>query len=326
MVLHQEQINEILELYRYGWLQKEIAEKFQIGNRTVGRLLKRYGIESRVFKQQKYYDITNSIGERFASIEDVKKEYDIEEQDFCNSLNSKDAYLNMYWKARIRELHPFLKHKIHREIIDNHKKVVKILSTYVGKDNRVRACALCEDGTKISGSYARFLLLLNGVSLEKDDDVHHIDGNPLNNDLSNLKVLKHGEHQRMHSLKYFDKEMTCPVCGKKFIWTAKRQQRHSSNVSRKDSQRSQMIVCSKSCAGKLGKIKQMKNAILNHESDNIDVFDLNYNLIQSFYSFEDCVLFVMNRFSLTIYRAREEIRRVLKGKRESYHGYIFKYA
>lgn len=73
MVLHQEQINEILELYRYGWLQKEIAEKFQIGNRTVGRLLKRYGIESRVFKQQKYYDITNSIGERFASIEDVKK-------------------------------------------------------------------------------------------------------------------------------------------------------------------------------------------------------------------------------------------------------------
>ena len=55
MVLHQEQINEILELYRYGWLQKEIAEKFQIGNRTVGRLLKRYGIESRVFKQQKYY-------------------------------------------------------------------------------------------------------------------------------------------------------------------------------------------------------------------------------------------------------------------------------
>ena len=27
MVLHQEQINEILELYRYGWLQKEIAEK-----------------------------------------------------------------------------------------------------------------------------------------------------------------------------------------------------------------------------------------------------------------------------------------------------------
>ena len=43
MVLHQEQINEILELYRHGWLQKEIAEKFQIGNRTVGRLLKRYG-------------------------------------------------------------------------------------------------------------------------------------------------------------------------------------------------------------------------------------------------------------------------------------------
>ena len=40
MVLHQEQINEILELYRYGWLQKEIAEKFQIGNRTVGRLHK----------------------------------------------------------------------------------------------------------------------------------------------------------------------------------------------------------------------------------------------------------------------------------------------
>lgn len=38
-------------------------------------------------------------------------------------------------------------------------------------------------------------------------EVHHINGNPQNNDLANLEVVQHGEHQKAHNpCKYKDKE------------------------------------------------------------------------------------------------------------------------
>lgn len=39
-----------------------------------------------------------------------------------------------------------------------------------------------------------------GRKLEKDEVVHHIDGNGLNNELSNLKVMDKREHNKMHRL------------------------------------------------------------------------------------------------------------------------------
>lgn len=39
-----------------------------------------------------------------------------------------------------------------------------------------------------------------GRSLEKDEDVHHIDFNKLNNDISNLMLLKNWEHVQLHHL------------------------------------------------------------------------------------------------------------------------------
>lgn len=39
-----------------------------------------------------------------------------------------------------------------------------------------------------------------GRLLSKDEVVHHIDGNKLNNDLSNLQVLSPSEHARLHAL------------------------------------------------------------------------------------------------------------------------------
>lgn len=39
-----------------------------------------------------------------------------------------------------------------------------------------------------------------GRTLLPDEDVHHIDGNKLNNDLTNLEVVKHGEHSRIHHM------------------------------------------------------------------------------------------------------------------------------
>ena len=37
-----------------------------------------------------------------------------------------------------------------------------------------------------------------GITLTDGMDVHHIDGNKLNNDPSNLMVLSHADHARLH--------------------------------------------------------------------------------------------------------------------------------
>lgn len=40
-----------------------------------------------------------------------------------------------------------------------------------------------------------------GRYLREDEEVHHKDGNPANNKISNLKLTKKGIHQREHALK-----------------------------------------------------------------------------------------------------------------------------
>lgn len=96
--------------------------------------------------------------------------------------------------------------------------------------------------------------------------MHHIDGNPLNNDVSNLLVLTKEEHNKIHgeeNRKYYDKIMICPWCGEEFLWTAKQQERFNSNNNRGRNKNSLgMPFCSKSCAGKYG--KQMQGSVSGH--------------------------------------------------------------
>lgn len=47
--------------------------------------------------------------------------------------------------------------------------------------------------------FHRFLMeCMLGTYINQDYDVHHKDGNPLNNDMSNLEVLTTSEHMRLH--------------------------------------------------------------------------------------------------------------------------------
>lgn len=39
-----------------------------------------------------------------------------------------------------------------------------------------------------------------GRRLNRDEVVHHIDGNPRNNDMSNLQLMTRGDHSRLHRL------------------------------------------------------------------------------------------------------------------------------
>lgn len=109
-------------------------------------------------------------------------------------------------------------------------------------------------------SYPRYLVEQQlGYPLDSKYDVHHIDGNPENNSLDNLKVVLHGEHQREHMIEkspvYVSKIVVCPVCGKEFLWTAEMQKCYHHNRTK---HKTNLVMCSRSCAGKLGRLEQLR--------------------------------------------------------------------
>ena len=137
---------------------------------------------------------------------------------------------------------------------------MKDVNIYTCKDGRMRAYI---KGTKKVISYPRLLLEEKlGRELQHREQVHHIDGDPLNNSLDNLELKMLGEHQREHTTKYFDKEMTCYLCGKRFVWTVEQQRRHYGNYAKSD-RNSELIghpFCSKHCVGVYGRNIQLEHA------------------------------------------------------------------
>lgn len=127
--------------------------------------------------------------------------------------------------------------------------------TYTCKDGRMR---IYDRETKKVTSYPRFLMEQSlGRPLAKNEHVHHIDENPLNNNLSNLEVLSAREHAIHHHGKYHDREMVCPWCGKSFLWSKEQQVRHYSNASRRNRPNMAGPFCSNSCAGSYGRFEQL---------------------------------------------------------------------
>lgn len=139
-------------------------------------------------------------------------------------------------------------------------------TVYVNKcaDGRVRALIVNKkDGTKVNKSYPRLVLEeFLGRELLPDEDVHHIDGDPTNNNVENLTVKKHGEHQFEHSFereKYYDVEAICENCGAPFVWTAKSQRHWNVNAKRKhNAGKIRHIFCSRHCAGEFGRRIQLE--------------------------------------------------------------------
>ena len=135
-------------------------------------------------------------------------------------------------------------------------------SIYECKDGRVRI--YIKDKKKVM-SYPKFLMeQLIGRELEPNEEVHHKDENPLNNDISNLELRHHGEHQREHRTKYHDMICICPWCKKEFLWTAEAQRRFYSERSHSNkSFISDKPLCSRHCRGSLSAAHQYKHDINN---------------------------------------------------------------
>lgn len=123
------------------------------------------------------------------------------------------------------------------------------------KDGRVRVVFKREDGTITSKSYPRVVMEKHlGRDLLPNEDVHHKDGDVTNNNIDNLEIILHGEHQRQHVQKYFDKLAVCDVCGKEFVWTGVRQRRYYIDLKRG---LDRIITCSLKCSSYYGRMKQL---------------------------------------------------------------------
>ena len=129
-------------------------------------------------------------------------------------------------------------------------------SLYHGKDNRLRVYVR-ETGKTIS--YPKYLMEKEiGRQLLAEEDVHHKDRNPLNNDLSNLRIMTRSKHMIEHLRKFQDTIAICGWCGKEFVWTGKQQETFYSN-RRNHGHKTEVPFCSRECSGKYGRQQQISN-------------------------------------------------------------------
>lgn len=136
--------------------------------------------------------------------------------------------------------------------------VKKVYGPYLAKDNRLRVVLLFNDNHKQTISYPKYLIeKYFDRYLAKDEQVDHIDGNPLNNDISNLQILPFKEHQKLDALRNKDVTAKCKYCGKEFIIKG------NSLRNRNRSDRHQSgYFCSKRCSGKYG--SEIQNGLRQH--------------------------------------------------------------
>ena len=104
-------------------------------------------------------------------------------------------------------------------------------------------------GKKTTLSFPKYLMEMElGRYLERNETVHHIDGDVTNNDLSNLEIIDRARHGSLHAFKHEERKFVCPMCNKEFTLVGKK----LSNYYRERRRRVYSgPYCSKQCADKV---------------------------------------------------------------------------
>ena len=129
----------------------------------------------------------------------------------------------------------------------------KFTRPYLAKDGRLRIVGVDKDKKHHTISYPRYLMeMYLGRYLDKDEQIDHIDGNPLNNEIKNLRIIKKGEHQYQDAKRNRDVIVYCKMCGKPFLIKGS----NLYNRNRKDRNQSGYF-CSRHCVGKYSRLLQL---------------------------------------------------------------------
>jgi hypothetical protein len=127
-----------------------------------------------------------------------------------------------------------------------YQNVKKVYGPYLRKDKRQVVLVYFADGSRLTVSYPKYVMQEHlGKLLPVGSDVHHRDGNPLNNAISNLMLCDKVEHVKSHAKRRNAIQCRCPICGKAF--SATRGQLTDVNVRKMAGP-----FCSRSCVGKYG--------------------------------------------------------------------------
>ena len=141
-----------------------------------------------------------------------------------------------------------------------YENVIHSFGPYKGKDGRLRIILEFNDGSKKFKSYPKYLMEKHlDRYLTEDETVDHIDQNPLNNDISNLRILSRKEHCSNDAIRNKDVTVKCAYCGKEFIIPGSKL--HYKN--RKDRHQSGYF-CSRQCSGKYG--AEIQNHKRSHQT------------------------------------------------------------
>ena len=115
---------------------------------------------------------------------------------------------------------------------------------YQGKRGHLFYVVRYSDGSKHSVLVHREEMEKSlGRRLERCEVVHHKDGNPTNNKISNLTLTTFSEHAKIHAKPAEVVELVCLGCGKKFTREA-RIERHNRKQGKKGP------YCGKRCAAR----------------------------------------------------------------------------
>lgn len=142
------------------------------------------------------------------------------------------------------------------------------------KDNRLRCVIVFPNGIKKTISYPKYIMerYLNR-ELNDDETIDHIDSNPLNNDISNLRIINRKEHSYNDVKRNKPIFYKCDWCGKMFIIPGEK----VSNIFRKD-RKNTAHFCSNKCKGEYNANKGLKKINeIKGKQVNINKFSLHNN-------------------------------------------------
>lgn len=122
----------------------------------------------------------------------------------------------------------------------------KVYGPYKRNDGREHVVLVHKNGRKQTVSYPKFLWeTTNGRYLQEDETVDHIDRDPLNNDMSNLQILKRSDHCKIDAMYTKPQTFVCDICNITFELSGRKL--NDAICNRRKGKAGP--YCSRSCAG-----------------------------------------------------------------------------